>query len=242
MTSRRLQNPPIREAIISVSFKGDLTINQLEPLCNDDTIKRNYPKQNKLFSAKVEIGKGTARSSQKHEGFTLSCGENCNKSIKVGLGQLSFHNTIQYLGWDDFYGEFRSIWKIFCEKVGKRDLTTLSVRYINQLKFELPLKFGFEEHINLLPNIPDGISNNLNGFFIQLNVPNETNTMTGIVTETFTNSPPGFITITLDLNVIKQQTFVCNSDEMWKSFDEIRTFKNQLFFSCLTEKTIKRYE
>jgi uncharacterized protein (TIGR04255 family) len=244
MTStRQLRNPPIREAIILVSYRDRIEIEKLDVFCGHSFISQKYPRKDAINILNFEAGP-VPSASHKVDGFVLNCLDGCNTSIQIKLGQLSFHNTNQYVGWDNFYQEFRNIWGIFCETIGKMDLINISVRYINQLVFDLPLQNGFEEYLKLLPNIPDGVSRLINNFFIQLNVPNQDNTLTGIITETYNIAilPKNKLQVVLDISVIKAQTLVCNSDEMWSSFNSIREFKNSLFFSCLTDKTLSIYE
>jgi|ERR1035437_1485448 uncharacterized protein (TIGR04255 family) len=245
MHSKQLSKPPIKEAIISVSFKNVASVELLNSFRDSTFIKKNYPIRNNLMTLEVKSDanvKNPISTSHKHEGFLLSCGVGCNKSIQSKIGQLSFHNTDSYMGWESFYDEFKKIWQNYCETVGKMDVTQLGVRYINQLYFDLPLQNGFEEFLKFLPIIPEGINRSVNNFFIQLNVPNENNTLTGIITETLGILPKDKLQVILDLNVIKAKNFVCNSDEMWASFNDIRNFKNHLFFKSLTDKAIKQYE
>jgi uncharacterized protein (TIGR04255 family) len=239
---RELKKPPIKEAIINVSFKDVIGLDRIKGFCNDTFIKDNYPRQNNLNNVEINVtGEGHVAKT-KIEGFILNCEDACNKSIQIKVGQLSFHNTNVYLGWENFYHEFKTIWGIFCNTVGKMDLINIGVRYINELHFDLPLQNGFEEFLKFLPTIPEGISRTVNSFFIQLNIPSQDNTMTGIITETFGIQPNNKLQVILDLIVSKPQTVVCNSSEMWDSFKNIRHFKNQLFFSSLTDKAINLYE
>jgi uncharacterized protein (TIGR04255 family) len=242
MSNRQLKNPPIKEAIINVSFKDVIAIDRMKGFCDDSFIKRNYPKRNDLNNVEINFTGSEHTAKTKAEGFILNCENACNKSIQIKIGQLSFHNTNQYIGWDTFYDEFKTIWGIFCETVGQMDLINITVRYINQLQFELPLLNGFGEYLTLLPVIPEGISKSLNSFFIQINVPSEDNSMTGIITETFGTLPTNKVQVILDLIVSKGQNVVCNSEDMWNSFKNIRDFKNHLFFCSLTDKAISLYE
>lgn len=245
MHFKQLSRPPIKEAIISVSFKDVVSLELLNSFCDSTFIKKNYPVRNNLMYLEVKGDANTKNpisTSHNHEGFLLSCGVGCNKSIQSKIGQLSFHNTDSYIGWENFYSEFKIIWQNYCESVGKMDITQLGVRYINQLYFDVPLENGFEEFLKILPMIPEGISKSVNNFFIQLNVPNEHKTLTGIITETFRFASKEKLQVILDLNVIKAKNVICDSDEMWSSFKDIRNFKNHLFFSSLTDKTIKQYE
>src|SRR5579872_6877435 len=188
-SNRQLKKPPIKEAIITVSFKDVISLDQITAFCDATFIKNHFPRQNNLASVELNVTDTGAVSKPKIDGYVLNCEDGCNKSLQIKVGQLSFHNTNVYIGWDFFYQEFKTIWGIFCDTVGKMDLINISVRYINQLNFDLPLEYGFEEYLKFLPIIPEGLSRTVNGFFIQLNIPNQDNSLTGVITETFAILP-----------------------------------------------------
>jgi uncharacterized protein (TIGR04255 family) len=241
---RQLKNAPIREAIISVSFKNSLAVEDLDRFCNHPEIEKRWPKKNKLFTAQLTIGVDqTQASTTLHQGFMLNGEEGSKTTIGVGIGYLSFHHVRQYVNWDSFFEDFKHVWGIFCDQVSKMDLTNLTVRYLNEIRVSLPLSDGFKEYVTLLPEIPNGISSAVNSFFIQINVPNADNSLNGIVNETFgLQSGGNELTITLDISAVKQGVFVCNSQEMWQTFVDLRNFKNEMFFNCITEKTALMYE
>ena len=246
MQIRALKNPPIKEAIISASFKNTVDLEKVNAFCNSEEIKNFYPNKNEALNLLLNVPPdakktATTTASQQHIGYILNC-EDCNKSIQVKLGQISFHNTNNYIGWNDFFDEFKRIWQIFCRIVGVVDLTQLSVRYINDVVLVPPFDKGFQEYINLLPIIPKGISPTVNNFFLQINIPNSDGTLTGIITESIASAEPRELHLILDINAYKVSNFVCNSDEMWNTLENLRNFKNEMFFNCLTDKTINKYE
>lgn len=244
MSFNKLKNPPIKEAIIRVSFKDNVDVESLNKFCKSSFIKENYPIRQNLMALEIKstMGVKSTTTAHKHEGFLLNCGEGCNKSIQSKVGQLSFHNTDKYLGWELFYEEFKKIWKNYYNTIGRIDIIQLGVRYINQLHFDLPLKDGIEEFLKILPTIPNGINKDLNNFFMQLNIPNDNQTLNGIITQTLRDVSKNKLQVLLDLNVVKTKNINGSSEEIWQSFDDIRNFKNQLFFNSLTNKTIQQYE
>ena len=77
---------------------------------------------------------------------------------------------------------------------------------------------------------------------MQLNIPNDNQTLNGIITQTLRDVSKNKLQVLLDLNVVKTKNINGSSEEIWQSFDDIRNFKNQLFFNSLTNKTIQQYE
>ena len=252
MPLAQLSNPPIREAIISVSFAGFVELDLLEKFRKHEYIKEHYPDQRNALAIQLQ-GELKAEQNDKNSDIPLSASqqqdgfimiaqeEEQTKVVQTKIGQLSFHLTNRYETWNAFIGEFKKLWSVFCEIVYKTNLTQISLRYVNEIEIGLPMEYGFEEYLNLLPNIPVGINNTLNRFFIQLDMPNKANTLNSIITETFVTENDK-VKVLLDINVRKDDDFECNSEMMWQGFEEMRSYKNELFERCLTPKTIKMYE
>lgn len=248
---KEFKNPPIKEAIFAIYFKEVVNAEQLNNFQNTDYVKKNYPIINPNFTLQV-TNKGQINSNNtkpsfstnhKQEGYTLQCGSACNKSIQVTPTHISYHNFNKYAGWDTMYNELKEIWAEFCKSVGNNNLSRVSVRYINQIALPYPFKKGFADYIKLLPQIPDGMNKRVNNFFLQINVPDSNNEMQGVITETVL--PVGenlsILNFLIDLTVLKEGKLECNGTEMWDSFTKIREFKNELFFSCITEETEKLF-
>jgi len=250
MSLNHLRNAPIREAILNVSFEGTVEMALLDKFTSHKFIKRHYPTRRKLLALQL-TGKFEADSKNlKHDpitashtddGFILRSKNGGNRAIQIKVGQLSFHNVNDYGKWDEFRDEFKKVWDVFCEVVGRKDLTQMGLRYINNIDLELPLENGFAEYLNLLPSLPDGLNNSIDSFFIQINSPNEEQTLNSTITETF-NKVNDKLNVILDINVSKGSGFKCNSPEMWEGLEEMRSYKNHLFEHCLTKKTLKLYE
>ena len=239
---RDLKTPPIKEAILSVSFKNLVEIEQLQKFLKSDFIITNYPDSKNLMEMQLELQGNLKPQIHKQAGYILKCGPECNRQIKIKVGQLSFHNTKAYIGWTALYKEFQEIWKTYCSTVGAMDLTQISARYINEIDIDLSEGKTLKDYSNFMPAMPTELTASVNNFFLQANIASEDKTLKAIITETTTKTKEGKVKLILDTNVIKVENLKCNSEEMWSSFTNIRSFKNQIFFSCLTEKSIQKYE
>ena len=242
---KQFKNPPIKEAIFAISFKETIAQDQLLKFAETAYVKNNFPTHQPGFIVTVSNKqkpnaepKDFISTTQEPEGFMVrSIGER-NRLIKVKPSMLSYHNFNKYAGWDNMFEELKEIWKHFCDSAGKSVVSQISVRYLNHLSIPFPFKGGFDNYIKLLPQIPQGISNAVNSFFIQINVPNDEGDLTGIITETsLPYESDNFAKILIDLSVVKHGEFDCTKEDMWEDFIKIRNFKNKLFFNCITEET-----
>jgi hypothetical protein len=66
--------------------------------------------------------------------------------------------------------------------------------------------------------------------------------MNAIINETILPGNKDQLVLLLDINVTKAGNFLCNSTEMWEALVNIRNFKNNIFFNCLTDKQLSKYE
>lgn len=73
---------------------------------------------------------------------------------------------------------------------------------------------------------------------MRLEIPNPDIEATAIITQTMdkpTRSPK--LPLILDIDVIKNTDYVENLAKMWEDFENLRDFKNDIFFNSITEKT-----
>jgi len=244
--SKNLVNPPIKEAIFAIYFTDIIGVEKLNNFQVTDYVRTKYPiiKPNYKFQVtnknpvSSNSNKPEIHTTHHQEGYTLQCESDGNNLIQVFPTHLSYHNFNKYAGWDSMYSELKEIWKVFCESVGKNNISRLNVRYINQLLLPLPLKNGFGDYIKLLPQIPSNLNQSVNNFFMQVNIPDASNEMQGTITETILPNPkhPNSLNFLIDLSVLKQGPFECSGSKIWDSLTKMREFKNELFFSCITEE------
>lgn len=244
-------NPPIKEAIFVIYFKEAIEAEKLNLFRQTDFVKAVFPNYNPTFTVEVTNKKSVDlkgvkpvfATSHKEEGYTLQGEKGLNKLIQVLPTHISYHNFNRYAGWEVMYAELQNIWSDFCSSIGKIEVSRISVRYINQLLLPLPFKNGFSDYIKLLPQIPEGINPSLNSFFLQIDVPCGKNEMQGIITETLLPNTQSSdkLNFLIDLTVLKAGKFDSESEEIWAWFTQIRDFKNDLFFSCITEEAKKLF-
>ena len=242
---RVLKNPPIREAIFTITFKDPVAPEKLNEFLNTPFVKSKFPAAVPGYKINItHTQKPTLQASTSDDGFSLKQAGDINKRlIQVKSTYLSYHNLTTYDGWDVMIGELRSLWTEFCTAVGKGLLAEVKVRNINNINLPLPLNQGFREYITLAPQIPPGINPNLNGFFIQIQTSNPSKNLQAIITEALLgiDNSHKVVNLLLDITVFKKGVFNCNEEEMWNAFNELREYKDALFFSTITPKTEQQF-
>lgn len=244
-----LNNPPIKEAIFAISFKERISNEELGKFAQDSKIKELFPvfNEGRVFeisnrSDSDDPGSNKISASEKQEGFILRDKENKDRLLQVNPTIISYHNFNSYAGWDVMIDELKVIWGIFKDSVGLK-VSQISVRYINHIALPFPLSGGLSNYTKLLPQVPKGINSSLNNFFVQINTSNEEKDLIGIITETILpeHLKRNEIVLLIDVSVVCQKEYNTSNQEIWDSFVKIRKYKDDLFFSCITEETEKLF-
>ena len=88
-----------------------------------------------------------------------------------------------------------------------------------------------------MPPIPNCLPQTFATFFMQIQVPCNDSYRNVIITETiepFTDSKLPFI---LDIDVFQELNVQNSTESIIANFDELRKVKNEIFESCITDKT-----
>jgi uncharacterized protein (TIGR04255 family) len=232
-TNKVYNNPPIKEAIITISFNKPMDLNVINRFVTHAVISKNYPVQKPLFhySVNVDASKGKSSVSELMQGYNLECGEQCFKIIKITSSQIALHNFTNYIGWNDMQIELTEICSIVFGMDDTLKIQDLNVRYVNQINIPIPLENGLEHFLTILPTIPPN-GKPLDNFFIQLQNTNEDNSLQSILNQTIIHKNENNLTVLLDIAVSKN-----NISNLASTFNSIRIFKNELFESALTSYT-----
>ncbi len=236
----KLKNPPIKEALISIAFSHPLGIKleDLDKFC--DKAKGNYPNKKPQFESTVKIEEEEVIKNTEHVGYML-VSEDKKKYIKLNLNSVSFHRVEPYQSWEHLISETKIYWSELCILFPQMQIKQISVRYINVMGIKFENGETFHDYLTLLPDIPDIITTVVEGYFLQIKIPEPIKGLNSVVTEFFTLNQD-IVEITLDINVMKNfDSLSINDTNLWILFNDLRAFKNNIFFNSITEKTKNLY-
>ena len=232
------KNPPIQEAIFSVTFSEDFSAELLEQFINSDFVKAKFsPKAKQLFKAKATFEEKngefqTKNSSKTPNGYRLDSDDK-SRTLILKSNQLSYHKIRSYCSWEESMSEFSEIWKNISSDE-THQCNNLGVRFVNVIK--LPFEsIELSDFFALYPTIPSGIPQTLEGFFMTVTIPKGEMRANIIQTVESNDSVQNDkIGIILDIDITKpiQRKLIIGED-----FQEMRDYKNELFFNIITEKT-----
>ncbi len=235
------ESAPITEAIIDlrVAPRAETTIEQLKESC--DKIVAEYPKIETLFkiTGKMELQPGVApptSTQQQNIGYRCTS-EDGNYICQSRINGLTFSRLAPYESWKPFRDEARQCWNNYRDSIRPTKITRLAVRYINRI--DIPHQpVELKDYFRTSPEVPPDLSESIAGFFMQLRIyQNDIASQLLINQAIVPPSSEGVISIVLDLDLFRENDVSQDESEIWDFFEILHARKNDLFESCITDKT-----
>lgn len=245
-----LSNAPLREALIDIQFEPNIPIESIDHFV--DALGAAVRTKSNIWGASFGVNMtangqplttrsesiAVGRRLELHQGpYVLQCRVN-----GFTLSRLS-----PYGEWNDLRTEAHRLWGVFSRELGAVLVNRIAVRYINELRFPVPLR-DFGEYLVSPPGVPDELPQGLLGFLTRVIIPDEANNCMTIVTQALEGPPSegpagATATVILDIDVFRAGTSDApRSDEIWTALDTLRGQKNRVFFAHVTERTVEMYE
>jgi uncharacterized protein (TIGR04255 family) len=239
------QHAPITEALldIRVELQQPVSLSNLDQY--HEKIKERFPEKQQRIAFKANIklapeGATAAIPTSEPDGYLFRSTAN-NKIVQARLDGFTFNKLRPYENWEAFKSEAQELWDFYYQIAGSLRITRLALRYINRI--EIPLPFKFKDYILTLPEVAPSLPQAMSGFFMQLTIPNPDIEATAVINETIENVTDNQrLPLIFDIDVFREVNLIGNKPEMWAAFDQLRDFKNNVFFDSITEKTRGLFE
>jgi len=233
-------NAPITEAVIEILVKLPKNIIISDLIKCHDSLRSRFPEvvEQKLFKAGFQLGKraSTLPSKESAIGYLLKSSQD-KKVVQSRLNGFAFSKLKPYENWKKFCAEAHELWKVYREIANPRKITRISLRYINRIEVPYPFK-DFNEYIltspQIAPNLPQAVSN----FLMRLEIPNYDIPAKAILIQTMEQpTQDKKLPLILDIDVMRENEYIRNMDDVWADFESLHEFKNKIFFNSITDKT-----
>lgn len=245
-SERHYRNAPITEAIIA--FKVLPSIEEKLSLLKDLHIveKGTYPRQDLIFEAlgvmQFQPGGTTSASAQhKQTGFKYTS-EDGRLIWQAQLNGFSFHHLAPYDSWVPFRDEARRLWGAFRNAMKPEQVSRVAVRYINRIDIpETPI--DLKDFFRTSPEIAPELPQTMNGFFMQLRLPQSEIGGELLLSQTIIPPPrEGLVSVVLDIDLFRESDIPQNEAQLWEFFETMHERKNDVFEACITNRTRELFE
>lgn len=242
--ARHLENAPIREGLISLHF---------EPVSTDsiklfsDTIAANYNNVLDIWSHAFELQLGQnvpAKNERSANGRRFDSPKNGPPHVVMAQRNSFTYSRLQpYSDWDDLRGAAQPLWDLFVQTTKPVRVTRVAVKYINAMGLPLQPGEDFSKYLTASPQIPPALPQEVSGF-LQRIVTRDDHGDLAIVTQAFEGAEASGsqgITVIMDIDVFRNTQLRPEDTEIWGILDNLRDFKNRLFFEHLTEDAVELF-
>lgn len=245
-----LDNAPIQEAIIEIRTIASDNLN-IEHFSSDDS---EFSLEG--YSYKDVVRGGALRLDIKKDGKVDPSildqqllgyrYENDDHKYVANFQKTRFiiSRLAPYKNWERFREEAKKIWEIYVKEAKPIKSVRVATRFVNVLKIPLPIE-DFADYFTTPPVIPEELPQGLSSYLSRFVFAHEDGQYSAAVTqslEKIEKHPDGdFAPIIFDIDVSFNQQIEVN-DIIWEHLDNLRNFKNRIFFSSLKEKTLTLFK
>ena len=240
-TPRHLSRAPITEAVIDIRLtlpKEARTLAYLAGLDKEFGGLYTDRKDIKEFQYKVQFDHPELDEKTSTQlGFRYTNTDN-TQVIQATINGFTFSRLHPYEDWERLKQEAKRTWAIYSDHVRPETITRVAVRYINRLVLPGSI-VDLDQYLRYVAKVPKVLPQVLGGYFSRIVVPDQQGQRTAIITQLSPPNPAEVASI-LDIDVFIERLF-SDDNEVWGTIDQLREFKNRIFFDCITEKTAKLF-
>tara|TARA_R100000687_G_scaffold54001_1_gene42857 strand:- start:519 stop:1274 length:756 start_codon:yes stop_codon:yes gene_type:complete len=227
---------PIVEAVLDFSFVSTLSAREMERL--RDKLKKRFPAIKDRLNIEVEVRDARAAARATPHGFQMNAA-NGSDAVIVRPDGFSNIRLAPYVSWAEFEKKSRENYKILTELLGHLSVKRIGLRYINRIDVPDEEIIGKELNVLFSCFIPQ-MANCIQDLF--------TFESSGRISEDATkhavnyriaSTTPALIdhqSFMLDIDAFCESLDLGKSEKLWSTVNELRTAKNNIFESTITEK------
>ena len=242
---RHLKSAPIKEAIIEfrVELPEHTSIKVLEQLSSK--LNSDYPTRTELYKGSItfQVNKeGPFQTDHEHtiDGYQYTSSDG-SEIVQVRLNGFTFSKIEPYHNWEELIQETKNLSAIYMNSLKPIKISRVSTRYINEIP--IPWTTGkLEDYFTAPPQIPHNLTQEFTSFFTRIVSKDFETDATSIVVQACDSIVANSARVILDIDVFVEKDFSPENLQCWACLDELRKYKNKIFFNSITEKSAELFE
>lgn len=239
-----LRNAPIMEALIDIRVKLPPQSDAKKIDSIFELIKGQYPKkqEQRMSEIKIELkpGEELAKQLTKINGFRyLSSDE--KEIVQAKMDGFTFNKLSPYSKWEDLRNEAHRLWLIYKNITCPDLVTRVALRYINNLNIPMPIA-DFSDYLTVPPRVPERLPQGVSSFLIRVVIHEPSIDANAVITHALESVVGERVPIILDIDVFKLRSEGIEEENIWGTLENLRDFKNKIFFASITEKLKEMYK
>jgi uncharacterized protein (TIGR04255 family) len=155
--------------------------------------------------------------------------------LQVTRRSFSFHRLRPYTDWVRFSSEAHGIWREYLGHFTPEKVRGASLRYLNRIDIPTPFR-DLSEYVSLSLNLPDGIAPGFSEYLVRLSLTDKSIPAVAYVTQRAEHElASGALSLLFDIDVRSEFEIPIRDESVWGLMEDLRDYKNRLFFSSITD-------
>jgi uncharacterized protein (TIGR04255 family) len=238
-----LRNAPIVEAIIDFRVLREPSVSANTFAGLQSLIGGRYSKVDSIlsFEARFGIDRGKMLDpapTRADLGWRYQAGTEVSQFRVDGF---TFSKIEQYTTWEEVFGEAFRLWGFYVELAKPKQLSRVAVRYINRMK--ISGNRNINDFLVAPPILPQPVSPLILDFLTRVHVADERRRSAAAVVQALESQlDPNVMSLLLDIDAYHEDALAPLDPRVPSLFQQLRELKNEIFYACITEKTVEMYE
>ncbi len=230
-----LKNAPIIEAIIDIRAKlsSDFDVTRIDGIYRE--ISSEYPERQELRLIESQFQEEAVTvSAPKLRGYRYSSSDK-KQILQASIDGFTFSRLKPYIRWEHIREEAHRLWELYRDITTPEAITRVAVRYINNLNIPLPIK-DFGEYLTAPPIVPEPLPQGITSFLNRVVIHEPSLDVHAIITQALEQVAEDVAPVILDIDVFVLRPEGIEENKAWETLEKLRDFKNEIFFSSITNK------
>jgi uncharacterized protein (TIGR04255 family) len=243
---RHLRKAPISEAVIDLRVRARSGFDAREFARLRARLADRFPRveERRGYKAVVELAPGTSQTSTEDLGLQgyFYKSEDEKNIAQFRIDGFTFNRLKPYTSWNELFPLAMDLWRDYCSIANPEVVARLALRYINHIPLP-PGTIELDEYLRAGPVIPPELPQHLGGFVGRLTIHDPQKDIAANISQALEgDESTGNLTLLLDIDAFRQHEYSPEDPEIEATFQGLRSFKNRIFFSFLTDKALGQFE
>jgi uncharacterized protein (TIGR04255 family) len=243
---RHLRSAPITEAIFDFRVKAANDFHAEDFISLNPILSERFPKIIEARGGQVTIGFKPGAPDVTTQDFGLQgyffTTEDEKLTAQFRIDGFTLNRLAPYTSWDELFPIAKELWEQYRDVATPQAVTRLAIRYINRIPHPGP-EINFEDYLRAGPVIPAELPQTTPAFLLQVQIYDaERDVAANVIQRLEASLAEQKYTVILDIDAFKAVDLAPDDPSIQLSFEQLRSFKNMIFFNYLTEEAVRRFE
>ncbi|HKZ86222.1 MAG TPA: TIGR04255 family protein [Anaerolineae bacterium] len=242
-----LRSAPITEAIIDFRVKARPSFHAQEFSALKSTLVDRFPKVEERRGGKVTFQLSPGSTSYPAiediglQGYFFKSPDD-KLVAQFRIDGFTLNRLKPYTSWKELHPVATELWQQYCKIASPEAITRVALRYINHIPLPSDLS-DFGRYLRAAPSVPSELPQYISAFFSRVTIHDPDKLLAAHVVQALeTDAAARRITLILDIDAFQEVDMPPRDPALETTLDQLRNFKNLIFFSYLTDETLRHFE